>query len=174
MCLRLREQCSRSEITSVYRVAHVLLSRFVAGNVGVNTLASCVIHRKSTCVCLRFSVAAFTRKRRDARFDLWPAASTHRSTFCGLRGAFEQSLCFRSTGNVWTPAYSRPCYRRQNVRVEHALLEQLTLFPNATIVLEDVDTHRSSNFRRCVKTQTKRRQSHVNTDIVPESENAET
>ena len=23
-----------------------------------------------------------------------------------LRSAFEQSLCFRSTGNVWTPAYS--------------------------------------------------------------------
>ena len=32
-----------------------------------------VIHKKSTCVCLRLSVAAFTRKRRDARFDLWPA-----------------------------------------------------------------------------------------------------
>ena len=78
----------RSEITSVSRVANVLLLRFVAGNVGMNTLASkrsqligntaivrkrCVIHRKSTCVCLRLSVAAFTRKRRDARFDLWPA-----------------------------------------------------------------------------------------------------
>ncbi len=24
-------------------------------------------------MCLRLSVAAFTRKRRDARFDLWPA-----------------------------------------------------------------------------------------------------
>ena len=81
--LRLREQCLRSEITSVARVAHVLFLRFVAGNVGVNTPASkrsqligntaivrkrCVglIHKKSTCVCLRLSVAAFTRKRRDA------------------------------------------------------------------------------------------------------------
>ena len=57
-------------------------------NMDVNTLASkrsqligntaivrkrCVIHIKSTCVCLRLSVAAFTQKRRDARFDLWPA-----------------------------------------------------------------------------------------------------
>ncbi len=40
VCLRLREQCMRSEITSVARVVHVLLVRFVAGNVGVNTLAS--------------------------------------------------------------------------------------------------------------------------------------
>ena len=88
VCLRLREQCLRSEISSVARVAHVLLLRFVAGNVGVNTPASkrsqligntaivrkrCVIHKNSTCVCLRHSVTAFTRKRRDARFDLWPA-----------------------------------------------------------------------------------------------------
>ena len=89
VCLRLREQCLRSKITSVSRVAHVLLLRFVPGNTGVNTLAykrsqligntaivrkRCVIHKKSTCVCLRLSVAAFTRKRRDARFDLWPAS----------------------------------------------------------------------------------------------------
>ena len=39
-CLRLREQCLRSEITSVYRVANVLLLRFVAGNMDVNTPAS--------------------------------------------------------------------------------------------------------------------------------------
>ena len=78
----------RSKITSVSRVANVLLLRCVAGNMDVNTRASkrsqligntaivrkrCVIHKKSTCVCLRLSVAAFTRKRRDARFDLWPA-----------------------------------------------------------------------------------------------------
>ncbi len=31
--LRLREQCLRSEITSVSRVANVLLLRFVAGNI---------------------------------------------------------------------------------------------------------------------------------------------
>ena len=94
VCLRLREQCLRSEITSVSRVAHVLLLRFVAGNMDVNTLASkrsqligntaivrkrCVIHKKSTCVCLRLSVVAFTRKRRDARFDLWPALHDHPS-----------------------------------------------------------------------------------------------
>ena len=40
MCLRLREQCLRSEITSVSQVAHVLLLRFVAGNMDVNTPAS--------------------------------------------------------------------------------------------------------------------------------------
>ena len=66
VCLRLREQCLRSEITSVSRVANVLLLRFVAGNMDVNTPASkrsqligntaivrkrCVIHKKSTCVC---------------------------------------------------------------------------------------------------------------------------
>ena len=87
VCLRLREQCLRSELTSVARVAHVLLLRLFAGNMDVNTLASKrpeligntaivriprVIHNKSTCVCLRLSVAAFTRKRKDARFDLWP------------------------------------------------------------------------------------------------------
>ena len=48
--------------------------------------------------------------------------------------------------------------RRQNAGVEHALLEQLTLFSNESIILEDVDTHRSP-FRRRVKAQTKRRQS---------------
>ena len=84
----LREQCLRSKITSVARVAHVLLSRFVAGNMEVNTPASKrsqltgntaivrkrrVIHKKSTSVGLLLSVAAFTRKRRHARFDLWPA-----------------------------------------------------------------------------------------------------
>ena len=88
VCLRLREQWLRSEMTSVSRVANVLLLRFVAGNMNVNTLASKrsqligntaivrirrVIHKQSTCVCLRLSVAAFTRKRKDARFDLWPA-----------------------------------------------------------------------------------------------------
>ena len=46
------------------------------------------------------------------------------------------------------------------------------LFPNTSIVLEDVDTHRS-NFRLRVNAQTKRRQSHVNAGTVPESENVE-
>ena len=73
VCLRFREQCLRSKITPVARVAHVLLLRFVAGNMDVNTPASKrsqligntaivrkrrVIHKKSTCVCLRLSVAA--------------------------------------------------------------------------------------------------------------------
>ena len=73
VCLRLREQCLRSEIMSVARVAHVLLLRSVTGNMDVNTLAfkrselirnaaivrkRHVIHKKSTCVCLRISVAA--------------------------------------------------------------------------------------------------------------------
>ena len=40
VCLRLREQCLRSEITSVSRVANVLLLRLAAGNMGVNTPAS--------------------------------------------------------------------------------------------------------------------------------------
>ena len=114
---------------------------------------------------LRPCVSALTWQLKDA--------STHRSNLCGLRSAFEQSLCFRSTGNVWTPAYSRPCYRRQNAGVEHALLEKLTLFPNASIVLENVDTHRST-LGRGVNAQTKRRQSHVNAGTVPESENART
>ena len=97
VCLRLREQCLRSEITSVSRVANVLLLRFVAGNMDLNTLASkrsqligntaivrkrCVIHKKSTCVCLRLSVAAFTRKSMDARFDLWPALGNSTTLVC--------------------------------------------------------------------------------------------
>ncbi len=41
----------------------------------------CVIHRKSTYVCLRLSVAAFTPKRKDARFDLWPALDDIENTF---------------------------------------------------------------------------------------------
>ena len=45
------------------------------------------------------------------------------------------------------------------------------LFPNASIVPEDVDTQRST-LRRRVKTQTKRRQSHVKAGTVPESKNA--
>ena len=88
VCLLLREQCLRLKIMSVARVAHVLLLRFVAGNMDVNTPASkCseLIRKhsdcskaprnplKSTCVRLRLSVAAFTWKRKDARFDLWPA-----------------------------------------------------------------------------------------------------
>ena len=98
---------------------------------------------RSSLASLRFRVNAATKRRK------------HRSTFCGLRGAFEQL-----TGNVWMPAYSRPCYRQKDAGVEHALLEQLTLFPNASIVLEDVDSARhtqvelSSPHKSADKTQT--------------------
>ena len=79
VCRRLREQCLRSKITSVARVEIVLLLRFVAGNVDVNTLASkCsellgnadilrmrrVIHNDSTCLCLRIPVAAIMQERK--------------------------------------------------------------------------------------------------------------
>ena len=43
-----------------------------------------------------------------------------------------------------------------DLTLEHALLEKLTLFPNASIVLENVDTHRST-LGRGVNAQTKRR-----------------
>ena len=52
LCLRLRGQCLRSKITSVVRVAHVLLLRCVAGNMDVNTLASTrseLIRKHSDC-----------------------------------------------------------------------------------------------------------------------------
>ena len=56
VCLRLREQCLRSKITSVARVAHVLPLRFVAGNMEGNrrgpTLASKrseLIRERSDC-----------------------------------------------------------------------------------------------------------------------------
>ena len=79
MCLRLREQCLRSKITSVARVAHVLLLHPISGNMDVNTLASKrselignaeilrmrrVIHNNLTCVCLRLPVAAIMRGRK--------------------------------------------------------------------------------------------------------------
>ena len=88
VCLRLREQGKRSKITSVARVAHVLLLRPISGNLEVNTLAykrselignadilrmRRVIQNTSTCVCLRLPVAAITQKRKNASFDLWPA-----------------------------------------------------------------------------------------------------
>ena len=96
VCLRLREQCLRSKITSVARVEIVLLLRFVAGNVDVNTLASKrsellgnadilrmrrVIHNDSTCVCLRIPVAAITQKRKNASVDLAGFRCIH-SVFC--------------------------------------------------------------------------------------------
>ena len=110
-------------------------------------------------------VPAFPRKRGITQ--------AHTGRLSVDYAALSNNRCFRSTGNVWTPAYSCLRYRRQNAGVEHALFEQLTLFPNASIVFEDVDTHRS-DFRRRVNAQTKRRQSHVNAGTVPESENAGT
>ena len=62
MCLRLREQCLCSEITSVSRVAHVLLLRIVAGKAG---------HR-SNLASLRFRVNAATERRKHTQVDfLW-------------------------------------------------------------------------------------------------------
>ena len=73
--------CLLSEITSVARVAHVLLLRSVAGNMDVNTLASKpselignaaiarksrVIHKKATCASV-FQLPRVARKRRNAR-----------------------------------------------------------------------------------------------------------
>ena len=110
VCLRLREQCLRTEITSVSRVANVLLLRFVAGNMDVNTPAfkrsqligntaivrkRCIIHTNSTCVCWRLSVATFTQKRKDASFDLWPPldVSLDNSFVCvHLQNAFLSAL----------------------------------------------------------------------------------
>ena len=81
--------CVRKK-TSVARVAHVLLLRPISGNVEVNTLASKrselignaaivqkrrVIHKKSTCVCLRLPVAAIyaeTQGRPVAGFRGFP------------------------------------------------------------------------------------------------------
>ena len=106
--LRLREQCLRSKITSVARVEIVLLLRFVAGNVDVNTLASkCselignadilrmrrVIHNNSTCVCLRIPVAAITQKRKNASVDLWPALNAKSVKKQRINAKSEPSKC---------------------------------------------------------------------------------
>ena len=90
-------------------------------------------------------------------------------SYCGSKSWSSIIFTTSPLAKSWIGA----CYRRQNARVEHSLLDKLTLFSNASIVLEDVDTHRS-NFRRRVNAQTKRRQSHVNAGTVPESENART
>ena len=99
-----------------------------------------------------------------------------RSCVFSLRRAFEQfgqSLRFRSHRSAWTLAYSIHGSRRLNAGLEHEILGQLTFFSNVSIVLEDVDTHMLT-LRRRVETQTKRRQSHVNADTVPETKNAGT
>ena len=49
VCLRLREQCLRSEITSVSRVANVLLLRFVAGKRSVAVQTFPVDLKHSDC-----------------------------------------------------------------------------------------------------------------------------
>ena len=102
VCLRLREQCLRSEITSVARVATVLLLRFVAGNVDVNTPASkrsqligntaivrkrCVIH-KSRPVCA--SVFQLPRLRGNA--------GTQGSTCGRLKSSVAQTIVIGNRG----------------------------------------------------------------------------
>ena len=66
VCLRLREQCLRSEITSVARVAIVLLLRPISGNMDVHTLASkrSELIGNAEIVRMRLSVAAITQKRK--------------------------------------------------------------------------------------------------------------
>ena len=66
VCLRLREQCLRSEITSVARVAHVLLLRPISGNMDVNALASkrSELIGNAEIVRMHLSVAAITQKRK--------------------------------------------------------------------------------------------------------------
>ena len=68
VCLRLREQCLRSEITSVSRVANVLLLRLVAGNMDVNTPASkrsqlignaAIVRKVDLCVLASFSCRVY-------------------------------------------------------------------------------------------------------------------
>ena len=109
VCLRLREQCLRSEITSVSRVAHVLLLPPNSGNMDVNSLASkCselvgnaeivrmrrVFNNNSTCVCLRLPVAAITQKRKNASFDLWPALGVMQCGGCSyLHSVFHVNVC---------------------------------------------------------------------------------
>ena len=88
VCLHLGEQCLCSKNTLVARVAHVLLLRSVAGYCVLNTLMfkrselignaaivrkRCVIHKKSTCVCLRLPVAASYVEAQELKVDLWPA-----------------------------------------------------------------------------------------------------
>ena len=90
--LRRREQYLRSKITSVTRVAHVLLLRPISGNMDVNTLVSKrselignaeillmrrVIHNNSTCVCFQLP-----RLRRNAR--------TQASTYGQLYDSIQQ------------------------------------------------------------------------------------
>ena len=97
VCLRLREQCLRLKITSVARVAHVLLLRSIAGNMDVKTLASkhselignaaivwkrSIIHKKSTCVCLRLPVAAIYAETQERKVDLWPALEDRTTPSC--------------------------------------------------------------------------------------------
>ena len=62
--------------------------------------------------------------------------------------------------------------QRLNAGIEHALLEQLTFFSNASIVVADVDTQVELSSPR--KIADKRRQSHVNAGTVPETKNAGT
>ena len=118
---------------------------------------------RSNLASLRFRVNAATERRKHTQVDfLWITQRFRTIAVSPINwerldaGAFTSML---------------PATRRK--RVEHSLIEKLTLFPNASIVLEDVDTHRS-NFCRRVNAQTKRRQSHVNAGKVPESENART
>ena len=82
MSLRLQEQCLRSNIKSVARVAQVLLLQPISGNMDVNTLACkhsellgnaaivrkrSVIHKVDLCV-----FAAIYTETQERKVDLWP------------------------------------------------------------------------------------------------------
>ena len=98
--------------------------------------------------------------------------------FGGLSGVFSNNRCVSDQLGALgrRRIHVHVGYRRQFAGVDHALLEQLTFFfSNASIVLEDADTHRS-NFRRRVKAQTiaRKRWHGARSRTGPETKNAGT
>ena len=103
---------------------------------------------RSNLASLRFRVNAATERRKHTQVDfVWITQRFRKITVFPINSERLDAGVFTSM----LPATG----------VEHSLLEQLTLVSNASIVLEDGDTHRS-NCRRRVNAQTKRRQSQVN------------
>ena len=116
---------------------------------------TCKAGHRSNLASLRFRVNAATERRKHTQVDLLWITRRFRTI-----AVFPISLdagIFTSTLPA-TKRKSRTCATRAT---------------DASIVLEDVDTHRS-NFRRRVNAQTKCRQSHVNAGTVSEIENAGT
>ena len=104
VCLRLREQCLRSEITLVARVAHVLVLRFVAGNMDLNTLASKrseLIRKRSVCskvprnpqkvdLCVLASFSCRVYAETQGR-KIRPVACLRRITYLAFRNPVSMS-----------------------------------------------------------------------------------